>query len=204
MKLRFHLLLIGIFVFAPFLGGCTSRRAVQIPQEYQSPRPESPERPRPRNEAKDAARAPEAVQGPLVKPSPQFRESDISAAPASPPPSQGVKKPEDPPQRLASMNRVNQAKAALAEGKPDRAIPLLEQAVQVDVYNGEAFLQLARAWRMKKSPKKALEFARKAEILLQDQRGKLKEVYLLQSELYREAGDVKKSQSTQQKAQSMR
>lgn len=102
------------------------------------------------------------------------------------------------------MNRVNQAKAALAEGKPDRAIPLLEQAVQVDVYNGEAFLQLARAWRMKKYQQKAIEFARKAEILLQDQPAKLKEVYMMQSDLYRETGDIKKSQVYRQKAQGMR
>ncbi|NTU48369.1 MAG: hypothetical protein HGA84_05115, partial [Syntrophobacteraceae bacterium] len=76
--------------------------------------------------------------------------------------------------------------------------------VQVDVYNGEAFLQLARAWRMKKSQQKALEFARKAEILLQDQPSKLKEVYLLQADLYRETGDVKKGQLYQQKAQNMK
>ncbi len=204
MNSRLYLLLIAVFVSVPLFGGCTSRRAVQIPQEWQSPRAESPERSRPQNATKPPAGTPETVQSPLLKASPKFKESDISATLPTPPVSQGEKKAEGPPQRLASMNRVNQAKAALAEGKPDRAIPLLEQAVQVDVYNGEAFLQLARAWRMKKSPKKSLEFARKAEILLQDQRAKLKEVYLLQSELYRETGDAKKSQVYQQKAQSMR
>lgn len=204
MKSRFHLLLVAIFFSLLLLGGCASRRAVQIPQEWQSPRAESPQRAKPPNASKDPARTPEAVQSPLLKPSPKFRESDISATPTPPPASQGEKKTESPPQRLASMNRVNQAKAALAEGKPDRAIPLLEQAVQVDVYNGEAFLQLARAWRMKKYQQKAIEFARKAEILLQDQPAKLKEVYMMQSDLYRETGDIKKSQVYRQKAQGMR
>ncbi len=204
MKSRFRLLLIAIVVSMPLFGACTSRRAVQMPQDWQSPRPVPPERAKQPGAMKDAARPPEAAQSPLLMPSPKIRESDLSPAPASPPASQAEKKPEGQPQRLASMNRVNQAKAALAEGKPDRAIPLLEQAVQVDVYNGEAFLQLARAWRMKKSQQKALEFARKAEILLQDQPSKLKEVYLLQADLYRETGDVKKGQLYQQKAQNMK
>lgn len=98
------------------------------------------------------------------------------------------------------MHLVEQAKASLAQGKPDVAIAVLEQAIQVDVHNGEAFLGLARAWRMKGSRNKSLEFSRKAEILFQENRGKLKEVYLFQSDLYKEMGDTAKSEQYRQKA----
>lgn len=77
---------------------------------------------------------------------------------------------------------------------------MLEQAVQVDVYNGEAFLQLARAWRMKGSRNKAMEFARKAEVLFNEEKGKLKEVYLLQADLYKEMGDPRAADQCRQKA----
>lgn len=204
MKPHPRLLLIAALLFSPLFDGCTSRRVVQVPQDWRAPRPQSAEKARLPGVMKDTPRPPETVQGPLLKPAPKIRESDLPQGPAATPPPMPEKKPEAQPQRLASMNRVNQAKAALAEGKPDRAIPLLEQAVQVDVYNGEAFLQLARAWRMKKSQQKALEFARKAEILLHDQPSKLKDVYLLQADLYRETGDVKKGQACQQKAQNLK
>lgn len=98
------------------------------------------------------------------------------------------------------MHLVDQAKTALAQGKPDAAIPFLEQAIQVDVYNGDAFLGLARAWHAKGSPKKSLEFAKKAEILFQNEPGKLKEVYRLEAELYKEIGDPKKAEGYRQKA----
>jgi len=102
------------------------------------------------------------------------------------------------------MHLVDQARVALAQNKADQAISLLEQAVQVDVYNGDAFLQLSRAWRIKRSREKALEFAKKAEILFQDQPPKLKEVYLLQADLYKDAGDHKRSQIYLQNAESLR
>jgi tetratricopeptide (TPR) repeat protein len=98
------------------------------------------------------------------------------------------------------MHLVDQAKTALAQGKPDAAISLLEQAIQVDVYNGEAFFLLARAWRMKGSPQKALEFAKKAEVLLHEEKEKLKEVYLLQADLCKEMGDATKAEQYRQKA----
>jgi tetratricopeptide (TPR) repeat protein len=101
---------------------------------------------------------------------------------------------------MASMHLVDQAKTALAQGRADAAISMLEQAIQVDVYNGEAFFQLARAWRMKATPNKALEFAKKAEVLLHEEKEKLKEVYLFQAELYKEAGDSGKAGQYRQKA----
>ena len=131
---------------------------------------------------------PEPQVPPQAQPQPQPKES------ARPAPVQ------QPPQHLASMHLVDQAKTSLAQGKPDAAIPLLEQAIQVDVYNGDAFLGLARAWHAKGSPKKSLEFARKAEILFQNEPGKLKEVYRLEAELYKEIGDPKKAEVYRQKA----
>ena len=98
------------------------------------------------------------------------------------------------------MPLVDQARASLANGKPDGAIPLLEQAIEVDVYNGAAFLEMARAWRMKGSNDKALEFAHKAEILFQDEPRRLKEVYLFEAELFREMGDHKSQEQAQSKA----
>ena len=98
------------------------------------------------------------------------------------------------------MHLVDQAKASLAQGKADPAIPLLEKAIQVDVHNGEAFFNLAKAWRMKGSRQKALQFSQKAEVLFQDDPGKLKQVYLFEADLYKEMGDAAKTDSYRQKA----
>ena len=102
------------------------------------------------------------------------------------------------------MHLVDQAKASLAQGKADPAIPLLEQAIQVDVHNGEAFFTLARAWRMKGARQKALQFAQKAEILSQDDPAKLKQVYLLEADLHKELGDAAKADAYRQKASKLR
>jgi tetratricopeptide (TPR) repeat protein len=102
------------------------------------------------------------------------------------------------------MHLVDQAKASLAQGKADPAIPLLEQAIQVDVHNGEAFFTLARAWRMKGARQKALQFAQKAEILSQDDPAKLKQVYLLEADLHKELGDAAKADAYRQKALKLR
>lgn len=138
--------------------------------------------------------------GVVLKPAPVIREKDLSLpadAAAAPP----AKKPQSrSPQRLASAHLVEQAKGSLKQNKPDAAIPLLEQAIQVDVHNGEAFLNLASAWRMKGFRSKALEFAKKAEILFQEQPEKLKEAYLLEAELYKEMGDSRKTELYRQKA----
>lgn len=98
------------------------------------------------------------------------------------------------------MHLVDQAKASLAQGNPDAAISMLEQAIQVDVYNGEAFFALARAWRMKGSQDKALEFARKAEILFQDESSKLKDVYQFEASIYKDEGDDGKAEIYRVKA----
>ena len=91
------------------------------------------------------------------------------------------------------MQKVNQARGQLDRGKTDAAIRTLEGAVRIDARNGEAFILLARAWKQKGEKRKALEFAKKAELLYQKQPAKLKEVFLLESDLYRELGDSAKS-----------
>lgn len=103
------------------------------------------------------------------------------------------------------MHLVDQAKASLTQGKADAAIPLLEQAIQVDVHNGEAFFTLAKAWRMKGSRQKALQFAQKAgKFWLGMTRAKLKLVYLLEADLHKELGNAAKADAYRQKAQNLR
>lgn len=184
--------------------GCAKTRTVHIPPEWQTPPP---------GEAVGAqghARSPSAFDeqpsGAVLRPGPDFKESNLPAGsePAVLPGAAKKVEPltpaQEPPQRLASMHLVDQGKASLAQGKPDAAIPLFEQAVQVDVHNGEAFFGLARAWRMKGSRNKAQEFARKAEILFQDQPAKLKEAYLFQADLFKELGDTKRMELYWEKA----
>ena len=102
------------------------------------------------------------------------------------------------------MQLVNRAKALMAQGKTDSAIPLLEKAIQVDQRNGEAFFNLARAWRSKGSRQKAIQFAQKSEILFQGDSTKLKQAYLLQADLYKEMGNAAKSDSYRQKASKLK
>ncbi len=87
------------------------------------------------------------------------------------------------------MQQVNQARGQLNRGKVDGAIRTLEKAVRLDTGNGEAFILLARAWKQKGEKRKALEFAKKAELLCRKQPAKLKEIHLLESDLHREAGE---------------
>lgn len=181
------------------IAACAPKKPVHIPTEWQAPPPASVPATAPPVPAPKAA--------PIIKPPPAIKESDLAptpmpdSSPAKPP----EKKPtQPPPQRTASMHLVDKAKASLAQGKADPAIPLLEQAIQVDVHNGEAFFTLARAWRMKGSRQKALQFAQKAEILSQDDPAKLKQVYLLEADLHKELGDAAKAESYRLKAAKLR
>ena len=82
----------------------------------------------------------------------------------------------------------------------DLSINELEQAIQVDAYNAEAFLVLAQAWQAKGDLKRALEFARKAEILYQDEPKALKRVYLLEADLLKQCGQLREAEDFRQKA----
>ncbi|NLI34548.1 MAG: hypothetical protein GX422_17470 [Deltaproteobacteria bacterium] len=205
-RLRGCFWIVAMTIFVPlFFSGCVSRRTVEIPQEYRSPpRPQTREKPAVPQSYTAPPPATQSGQGTILTPPPVIREKDLPVDSQPAPPAPKEKKPAGQPQRLASMHLVDQARVALAQNKADQAISLLEQAVQVDVYNGDAFLQLSRAWRIKRSREKALEFAKKAEILFHDQPPKLKEVYLLQADLYKDAGDHKRSQIYLQKAESLR
>lgn len=191
------ILLLGV---TALLFACAPARPVYIPPQWQTP----PPRTAPAEAVKPEAQPPKLEQ-PIVTPPPQIKEQDLSESaaaasatstgPASSTPSRAAE-----PQYLASMHLVDQAKASLAAGDADNAIPPLEQAIQVDVYNGQAFFELARAWKMKDSPEKALEFANKAEILLQDNRSELKRVYQFKAEIYRELDDPAKAEYFLQQA----
>ena len=178
------------------VAACAPKKPVYIPSEWQPP-PAAQASPAP----KPAESIPAAKPAAIIKPPPVIKESDLTVPSEAPAAKPAEKKPPQPqPQRVASMHLVDQAKASLAQGKADAAIPLLEQAIQVDVHNGEAFFNLAKAWRMKGARQKALQFAQKAEILSQDDPAKLKQVYLLLADLHKELGDTGKAETFRQKA----
>lgn len=192
----------GLIVALLSLVGCGAPRKVAIPPEWQTP-------PTPStgsaslgvpSTAPPASSATTPGAGAILKPAPSFREGNLSAGQDPKGPAPIAKKEPQAPQQLASMHLVDQARTALSQGKPDAAIPLLEQAIQIDAYNGEAFLNLARAWRMKGSRNKAQEFSQKAEVLLQDRPAKLKEVYLFEADLFKELGDMKRMEQYRDKA----
>ncbi len=190
----------GLCTVALLMSGCAPR-TVAIPPEWQAPRPQAAVAP-----SQGTISGPPGAlgSGGILKSTPSFREGNLSAGQEPPVSPQSMKKQEPrAPQQLASMHLVDQAKMALSQGKPDAAIPLLEQAIQIDAYNGEAFFGLARAWRMKGSRNKAQEFAQKAELLLQDQPSELKEVYSFQADLFKELGDTRKMELYRQKASNL-
>lgn len=189
---RFALLWCFLLLQTLALPACSSRKAVYIPPEWQTAPPPSgasqPGQPAgPSQPAQNRMQsAPPSSSGPLLKAPPAIKEKDLSEE--SGPPVE-KKQPAPQPQYLASMHLVKKANGSLTQKKPDQAIPVLEEAIQVDVHNGEAFYALAKAWRMKGSRQKALEFSKKAELLFQEDSRKLKEVYTFQAELYKEMGD---------------
>lgn len=192
-------LVVGLLLLAS--SGCGSRKQVQIPSEWRTPPSATTQAQRAPAPVPPSTASPPAP-GLILKPPPQFKEKDVEPGleTIQPPVPEKKQAVVHPPQHLASMHLVDQARAELSRGRPDAAIPVLEQAVQVDVHNGDAFLGLARAWKMKGARRKAVEFAKKAEVLFQDDSRKLKEAYLLEAELYRELGDTSKSNLYKQKA----
>jgi hypothetical protein len=187
---------VALFGTLILVAACAPKKPVYIPSEWQPP-PPAQASPAPKPAESIQAAKPAAI----IKPPPMIRESDLTAPTEAPAVRPAEKQPpQPPPQRVASMHLVDQAKASLAQGKADAAIPLLEQAIQVDVHNGEAFFNLAKAWRLKGARQKALQFAQKAEILSQDDPAKLKQVYLLQADLHKELGDTGKAETFRQKA----
>lgn len=155
--------------------GCTPKRPVVLPGPWagSTPTVQTPSTPVP------ASSMPS-------KPSASIKEKTLPATPQEPPSGTlATKPPKEPaPQYLASVQLVQEGDLALTKGDLDGAMGFYEQAVQVDGYNGSAFLGLAKVWLQKNAPKRSLEFAKKAEILLTDKPKELRETYLLQSFLY--------------------
>jgi type IV secretory pathway VirB10-like protein len=193
------MLLVLLLVIA-FLG--CERKQVYVPPESDAPPPASPSYSAPQPVAPPVQQTLPVTKAPEVRgqethvstPPPlqkQIESQPTPAAAKTPQPKESKKeKAAKSPQRQASMQQVNQARGQLEKGRSDAAIRTLEKAVRIDPGNGEAFILLARAWRQKGERRKALEFAKKAELLYQKQPAKLKEVYLLESDLYHELGDA--------------
>ncbi len=212
----------GILLFPGFLAllaalsACTLQKPpVYIPPEYSSPPPTTgyTAPPPPSAPSYPPGQQSPPPQGPAIISPPEFRKQELPPSPApapAPQPSarQQAVSPEEPqtqsPRHLASMQFVNEARNPLNRGKPDLAIPMIEQAIQSDPQNGEAFLLLARAWRQKGAKKRALEFAKKAELLYQDEPAGLKQVLVLESDLYREMGDKKKASECRRRARGVK
>ncbi|MCE5333565.1 MAG: tetratricopeptide repeat protein [Desulfobacteraceae bacterium] len=148
--------------------------------------------------------APQPKPQTVAKPAPEPVAEQEAKPPAPKPRASKKQEPALSPHRQASMQLVNQAKGTLDRGKPDSAIPLLERAINIDAQNAEAFMLLARAWKQKNSKPKALEFAKKAELLYSGNPARLKEVYLLKADLYREMGDAAKAAQFRKKAAALR
>jgi hypothetical protein len=193
------------------LHGCSSKRAVYIPKDWRTSAPLTPTTAVP---AMRPATLPSGPAQPILEPPAEIQEKDLSSVTdksksfavgggtpdaaltpqvAGPPTSAG-------PQYYASMHLVNNAKTELSQGNAEQAIAQLEQAIQVDAYNAEAFYCLAQAWEVKGDIKRALEFARKSEILFQDEPQELKKVYLLETELLKRSGQASESEIYRQKA----
>jgi tetratricopeptide (TPR) repeat protein len=207
------MLLVMLIVIA-FLA--CERKQVSIPPEYTSSAPAPPPSHSERQPAEPAVRQTEPVpKTPAIKTEKAPVSASSSAAsgheqleaqhaskPADRQQAEKSKKQEagKSPQRQASMQKVNLARGQMERGKTDAAIRTLEGAVRIDTGNGEAFILLARAWKQKGERRKALEFAKKAELLYHKQPAKLREVFLLESDLYRELGDSVKAGALRHKA----
>lgn len=180
---------LALLMMVGALAACAPTTPVQIPPAWQS----SP---------KSAAAAPSQKPRQILKPAPKITEQNIPAQTPSQTTSSGQPPAavSSPPQQLASMQLVGEAQAAMSQGHIDEAINTLEQAIQVDVYNGQAFYDLALAWQSKGSQTNALQFANKAEVLFQNHPAKLKQLYLLKAQLYQALGDTAKAQAYRQKA----
>jgi tetratricopeptide (TPR) repeat protein len=163
-----------------------AKPAAPLAVPYQGPRlgPQGPQTSAPQVQAKSQAAS--------TAPAGEEAKAAASANPKA--------KAAGGPQYQASMHLVENAKTDMGHGNVDHAISLLEQAIQVDVNNGDAFFMLARGWHRKGSVNKSLGFARKAEVLFQGDKPKLKQVLLFEADLLREKGETDKSDAYRKKA----
>ncbi|MGD2028906.1 MAG: tetratricopeptide repeat protein [Desulfobacterales bacterium] len=71
------------------------------------------------------------------------------------------------PRAIASLQLTDQGRLFLESGKPDQAIRMYEQALNLDPANGQNYYYLAEAWLMKANIVQAAEFNRLAAIYLE-------------------------------------
>ncbi len=168
-----------ILVASLLMGGCAAQRSVVIPHDWSTEKPQAP-----------SARQP--VPPTPVPGSATIRETNIppeGAGAGSEAQGGAAGREPESPQLLASAQLVKQADLNLQRGAVEEAMSLYEQAIQIDVYNGDAFYGLARAWYRKGNYSQALEFGHKAEILFQGRAGKLKSLYLLEAKICQALND---------------
>jgi tetratricopeptide (TPR) repeat protein len=67
------------------------------------------------------------------------------------------------PREKASLQLTQEGRQLLAEGKPDQAIRLLEQAIGLNPDNGQCYYYLAEAWLQKGNLGEARQFNSLAE-----------------------------------------
>ena len=84
--------------------------------------------------------------------------------------------PQPGPRVQASLKLTEQGRLNLKAGKPDKAIRVLEQAINLNPVNGQNYYYLAEAWLMKKNFTEAREFNSLAELHLKDDSAWLEKV----------------------------
>ena len=67
------------------------------------------------------------------------------------------------PREKASLQLTQEGRQLLAEGKPDQAIRLMEQAIGLNPDNGQCYYYLAEAWFQKRNFGEARQFNNLAE-----------------------------------------
>ncbi len=113
----------------------------------------------------------EAPSGPVSRPEPAVY---VPEGPLVLPAAEG-----QPPHRAAAIRIVERAARDLAAGRDDGAARDLDRAVRLDPSNPYAFYLIALHRHRQGVFDQSLAFARKAEILLRDDRPWLAETYLL-------------------------
>ena len=89
--------------------------------------------------------------------------------PASPTKTVEPEEPSPPSPRLvASLQLTDQGRRLLEDGKPDKAIRVLEQAISLYPNNGQNYYYLAEAWLKKGVASEAKKFNQLAEMHLKD------------------------------------
>ncbi len=103
-----------------------------------------------------------------IQPTPGPTRRPVSDKPpaASAPAAKEQDVPKLRPRMLASLELTKRAQRLIAQGRPDRAIRMLERAVGLAPANGQNYYYLAEAWLLKEKPEQAFNFNGLASIHL--------------------------------------